>query len=90
MAVLAEVALPFCRVGGIVVAQKKRGIEGEIARARRAFETMGGRVIEVRDVTEVAGTEYLGEDRSLVILEKVGPTPDKYPRRPGMPAKRPI
>jgi 16S rRNA (guanine527-N7)-methyltransferase len=90
MAVLAEVTLPFCRVGGFVVAQKKRAIEGEIARARRAVETMGGRVREVRDVTEVAGTEYLGEDRSLVILEKVGPTPDRYPRRPGMPAKRPI
>jgi 16S rRNA (guanine527-N7)-methyltransferase len=36
---------------------------------------------------ELAG---LPEDRSLVVIEKIGPTPDRYPRRPGIPGKRPL
>jgi 16S rRNA (guanine527-N7)-methyltransferase len=86
MAVLAELCLPFCRVGGTVVAQKKGDIEEEIANAGRAIDAMGGRLKEVKEVS-LSG---LGEARRLVLLEKVRPTPDKYPRRPGVPAKRPL
>ena len=86
MAVLAELTLPFCRVGGVVVAQKKLGVEDEVGQASGAIETMGGVLKEVR---EVAVTQ-LGEARCLVVLEKVGPTPERYPRRPGMPEKRPL
>jgi 16S rRNA (guanine527-N7)-methyltransferase len=32
----------------------------------------------------------LGEERCLVVVEKVRPTPDKYPRRSGIPTRRPI
>ena len=86
MAVLAELCLPFCRVGGTVVAQKKGDIEEEIANAGRAIDAMGGRLKEVKEVS-LSG---LGEARRLVLLEKVRPTPDRYPRRPGVPAKRPL
>ena len=86
MAVLAELCLPFCRVGGTVVAQKKGDIEEEIDNAGRAIDAMGGRLKEVKEVS-VAG---LGDGRRLVLLEKVRPTPDGYPRRPGVPAKRPL
>ena len=48
MAALAELTLPFCRLGGIVIAQKKLGIEDELARARKAIETMGGELAEVK------------------------------------------
>ena len=86
MPALAELTLPFCRTGGIVIAQKKPGIQDEIRRAQRSIETMGGVLKEVR---EVAVSE-LGDARGLVVLEKVSPTPERYPRRPGMPAKRPL
>jgi len=86
LAVLAELTLPFCRIGGLVVAQKSGGIDDEIERARQAIETVGG---ESRDAVPV---RIPGEDRdrTLVVLGKVAPTPERYPRRPGMPARRPI
>ena len=86
VAVLAELCLPFCRVGGTVVTQKKGDIEEEVAGAGRAIDAMGGRLKEVREVS-VSG---LGDGRRLVLLEKVRPTPDGYPRRPGVPARRPL
>ena len=84
--VLAELTLPFCRIGGLVIAQKSSGIDDEIERARQAIETVGGELMDpvlVRIPSE-------DKDRTLVVLEKVAPTPERYPRRPGMPAKRPI
>lgn len=86
MAVLAELTLPFCRVGGAVIAQKSVCIEGELRQAGKAIETMGGRLKEVKEVA----VEELGQARVLVVLEKTGPTPDRFPRRPGMPSKRPL
>ena len=86
MAVLTELTLPFCRMGGRVVAQKKLGIDEELSRAEGAITSMGGTFRELREVE----LRELGEPRALVVLEKVGSTPDRYPRRPGMPAKRPL
>ena len=86
MSVLAELTLPFCRVGGVVVAQKTLGAEAEIARAEKAIATMGG---ELKQIRQIAAGE-LGEVRGLVVLEKTRPTPRGYPRRPGIPAKRPL
>ena len=86
MAILAELTLPFCRVGGIVVAQKNRGADEEIRLAGGAVKALGG---ELKEVMEIS-TKQLGERRRLVVLEKVSSTPDRYPRRPGIPKKRPL
>ena len=86
LSTLAELTLPFCHLGGIFVAQKKEDVSQEIERAARAIATLGGRVREVRRA-EVDG---LLQDRVLVIIEKVAPTPSRYPRRAGMPTKRPL
>lgn len=83
--VLVELTLPFCRVGGKIVLQKKIGIEDEIDSARNAIETLGGELSEIKQIS-IQGLE----DRGLVVIEKVAPTPEPYPRRPGMPAKRPL
>ncbi|MDP6403136.1 MAG: 16S rRNA (guanine(527)-N(7))-methyltransferase RsmG [SAR202 cluster bacterium] len=86
MAVLAELTLPFCRLGGLVVAQKAHGLDDELKQAEDAVGLMGGRV---QDVIEVPGTQVTGT-RRLAVLRKSGPTPDAYPRRPGIPKKRPL
>ena len=86
LSVLAELSLPFCRLGGLVIAQKGAGVDSELLEADKAIETMGGALKEVR---EVEAEEPDGGGR-LVVLEKMSPTPDRYPRRPGIPAKRPI
>ncbi len=86
MPVLLEYTLPFSCVGGRAITLKHGGIEQELAGAARSMETLGGRLAGVFPV-QVRG---LSDDRVVVAVEKVGPTPERYPRRPGMPAKRPL
>lgn len=85
-ATLAELTLPFARVGGLVALHKKGDIRAELERAQCAIETLGGALREVKPVN-IPG---LNDDRALVVLEKIRTTPAKYPRRPGIPAKRPL
>ena len=86
LATLVELALPFCRLGGKFIAQKKGTLEQETTDARKAIEVLGGRLSEVRRIE----MEVFRDVRYLVVVGKVSPTPQKYPRRPGMPGKRPI
>ena len=86
MSALVELTLPFCRIGGKLVAHKKGEIEEEIEKANRAIDVMGGRFARMERVD----VEELGEERYLVVVEKSFPTPDKYPRRSGIPARNPI
>ena len=83
---LAELTLPFSAVGGSFIAQKKGVIDEEISRAGRAIGLLGG---SLREVKEVA-LPSLPNGRCLVVIDKLSPTPEKYPRRPGLPAKRPL
>jgi 16S rRNA (guanine527-N7)-methyltransferase len=84
MAVLAELCLPFCRTGGTFVAQKSAGADDEVSAARQAIETMGGGLDRLQEVS------YDGGEGLLVVVEKAAPTPARYPRRSGIPAKRPL
>ncbi len=86
VATLAEITLPFCRTGGRVILQKGADVGGELEDGRQAIGAMGGRV---RDVMTVRVDE-LGRAASLVVLDKTRPTPDRYPRRPGVPGRRPV
>jgi len=84
-AVLAEYGLPFLKVGGRLIMWKSANYQNELQEARHALDTLGGEVSEVYKYCLMEGL-----DRSLVVVEKRSETPDKYPRRPGIPGKRPI
>lgn len=86
LAALAELTLPFCRIGGTSVLHKRPDVADELARARQAIETLGGHLDRVVDVD----LEVMKEKGALVVLDKIIATPDRFPRRPGMPAKRPL
>ncbi len=86
LAALAELLLPLCRIGGRCLAHKKGDVAAEIREAEKAVALLGGRVAEVRRVNLIAGEN----DRYLVVMEKTGHTPEGYPRRPGVPVKRPL
>ena len=86
MRILMEITLPYCQVGGIVVTLKKGDIAAEIAASLHAMEVLGGRIRETRGVY----LEGLRDERVLVVVDKVKPTPPKFPRRPGQPAKHPL
>ena len=97
MPALAELTLPFCRVGGRAIVHKTLDAAEEIKSARYAIETLGGEIRgSVGPLSEHAGES--GPDgpsgsesrRTLLVIEKVAPTPTRYPRRAGIPAKRPL
>lgn len=84
--VLAEYLLPLVRVGGRMLAQKGREAASELEAAGEAIRMLGGGEAQLLPV-QVPG---LDEERWLIVVEKVAETPPKYPRRPGMPSKRPL
>ena len=86
LATLAGLTLPFCAAGGIVVAFKKGAIELEVKQAATAISLLGGKLRETKRVE----LEEFTDERYLVVIDKVSPTPPQYPRRPGMPKKRPL
>ena len=86
MSVLAELTLPFARTGGVLVAQKKGDIAAEVEQAGEAVRLLGGGP----PVTRWVRLRGLSDERALVSSPKVAPTPDRYPRRPGVPRKRPL
>jgi 16S rRNA (guanine527-N7)-methyltransferase len=83
---LVELALPFCQIGGRFIAQKKGEIDQEVNRSIEAIAVLGGKLNQVQklELNEFTDVRY------LVIIDKICPTPSKYPRRPGMPRRRPI
>ena len=86
MPVLLEYTLPFCAVGGKVVAWKHGGIEEELSESVNASRLLGGSEHTVCDVNLTS----LQDNRILVIVEKTSLSPVRYPRRAGLAKKSPI
>jgi len=86
MPTLAEYLLPLCRLGGRCLAQKGEEAAGEVSQAQAAIQFLGGRLNRLIPV-ELPG---LAETRYLAVLDKVACTPEQFPRRPGLPTKRPL
>ncbi len=85
--VLSELCLPLVRIGGRWVAAKGPSPQAEVDGAARAVKLLGGGPPAVHAVESVAPG---GMQRTAVVVAKEGPTPEKYPRRPGLPSKRPL
>ena len=84
--ILAEYLLPLARVGGAVLAQKGDTGPAEAQAAGRAIQLLGGRLRKLHKVI----LPGVAEDRYLVVIDKCAATPPGYPRRVGLPAKKPI
>jgi 16S rRNA (guanine527-N7)-methyltransferase len=84
--VLSEFLLPLVRIGGCMLAQKGESGPVEAQTSENAFKLLGGRLRTVQKLN----LPGVVEDRYLVLVDKVAATPGGYPRRVGLPAKRPI
>ena len=73
-AVAAELCLPLCAPGGRLVLWSREAASGELALA----------------ASELAGEVVVPECRGVLVVQKLAPTPERFPRRPGMAAKRPL
>ena len=88
LSVVAEYCVPLLREGGYAVLMKGRLDGGEVSEGERAAEKLGA---EVAEVIRVPRLPEIGEKhRTLVVVRKVGETPDRYPRSVGTPARKPL
>ena len=83
--VLLEYALPFLRTGGHLAAVKGTAALDEIEAAEGALQALGGHLVDAP-----AFEPPQGPRQTVVIVRKDTPTPQRYPRREGIPAKRPL
>lgn len=84
--ILLEFLLPLVRVGGSVLAQKGESGPAEAQASEQAIRLLGGRMRQLIKV-DLPG---VAEERYLVIIDKIAATPPNYPRRVGVPARKPL
>ena len=84
MSTLLEYTLPFVKKGGCFVAYKSVKGEEELAAAGRALKLLGGKVEKADNFT------LFDMGRSLIAIKKTAQTPKAYPRKAGMPGKKPL
>jgi 16S rRNA (guanine527-N7)-methyltransferase len=83
---LSEYCLPLVRVGGLFIAQKGRSYNEEIDKALKTVQLLGGELIGVENVR----IPFINQERYLLVIKKIKGTPLKYPRKEGLPQKRPL
>lgn len=86
LACLSEYCLPFVKLGGYFISYKSNEIEEELLSAKKAIFLLGGQIKEVIPF-QLADTQM---GRSFVIISKNKKTSKAYPRKSGMPAKKPL
>lgn len=84
---LVELCLPFLKVGGVLIAPKGADAGHEVDAASNALSTLGG---EAQGIIMPEPDSPISADHRLVVIRKVAPTPDTYPRRNGVPTRRPL
>lgn len=88
MRTLAELCLPYVKVGGQMIAMKGKNAEFELSGAKKAIATLGGRGAKCENITLKSDTEEL--THPLIIIEKAVPVPKAYPRPFAKISKQPL
>lgn len=83
--VLLEYGIPLLKVGGKLLLWKGRNYKHELEKAANALQILNAKVSNVFHYTLMKDL-----DRTIVEIIKQVETPEKYPRRTGIPAKRPL
>ena len=84
--ILAEYCLPFVEPGGMFLAWKGAQYREEAQEAQRAVTLLGGKDIEMEEI-HLPGME---DQRAILRIPKIAPTPKTYPRRAGIPERKPL
>jgi 16S rRNA (guanine527-N7)-methyltransferase len=86
MSVLSEYCLPFVKKGGWLAAYKGSDIEQELEDAHSALGKLGGKVISIKETDMM----QFGISHHIVYIQKTMNTPKLYPRKAGMPERKPL
>lgn len=84
--VLCEYLLPLVRIGGAALAMKGESGPAEAQASEKAMRMLGGKLKQLIPVS----LPGIPDERYLILLEKSAATPPRYPRKAGMPMKRPL
>lgn len=86
LAVLSEYLLPIAKAGGQCVCMKGSSVEEELSNGKNAIKVLGGKIKNI--------DEFVLPDsdmsRNVIIIDKIKNTPNKYPRKAGIPVKEPL
>lgn len=85
LSVISEYCLPLLSLGGVFAALKGPSGNQEALEAGNSIKLLGGEIQQIHNYSLPTGDE-----RSLIVIAKINPTPEKYPRRAGVPAKKPL
>lgn len=85
LAATCELTLPFVKPGGKVVLLKGPSVRSELAAGRLTAGRLGGGAMRSLDATLPGG-----DRRVIIVIEKSAPTPADYPRRAGLPRRKPL
>ena len=86
LSTLSEYCLPYVKVGGKFISYKSEKITDEMNAAKNAIEILGGNINGQVDFNLPDSDIY----RNLFIIDKIKDTPNKYPRKAGLPSKEPL
>ena len=85
LSVLSEYMLPFVKVGGICICMKGPNIDDELENSKNAMKILGGKIEKVENLALPGSLE-----RNIIIIRKEKETPNAYPRKAGIPSKKPL
>lgn len=83
--ILLEYLMPYVKLNGICICMKGPKAQEELERSKKAINILGGKLEKVEKITIDEEME-----RNLIIIRKIKDTPNKYPRKVGIPTKNPI
>ena len=83
---LAQYLLPFVKKEGICICMKGPNVDNELEEAKNSINILGGKIEKIEKI-------FLKEndmERNILIIRKIQNTPNKYPRKAGIPTKSPL
>ena len=86
LATLSEYSLPLVKQNGICICMKGSDVDEEVKNAKTAINVLGGKIENIDKFV----LPFSDINRSVVVIRKIKSTPNKFPRKPGTPAKEPI
>jgi 16S rRNA (guanine527-N7)-methyltransferase len=86
LSILCEYCLPLCKIQGIMIAFKGSSYQKEVSMNYNVIENLGGSLESVH-LIKIPHSSHM---RSILIIRKTRPTPENFPRRNGIPQKRPL
>lgn len=83
---LSEYLIPISKVNGKCICMKGNDIEEEVNRSKNAINLLGGKINKI-DYFELPNSDI---SRNIIVIDKIKETPNKYPRKAGLPSKEPL